>query len=98
MESTYPVTSAAVLPVAAPVSDDARCWIRPLRRTLAPAFGPVKGTRMSIVGSLAGPSVAGTAANACERYVVSILPTVEKQQATGAAFGAIPVRTWSPPV
>jgi hypothetical protein len=33
------------------------------------------------------------------RTAVSYLPTVEKQQSTtGVGFGAIPVRTWSPPV
>jgi hypothetical protein len=33
------------------------------------------------------------------RTAVSYRPTVEKQQSTtGVGFGAIPVRTWSPPV
>jgi hypothetical protein len=48
----------------------------------------------------AGPAVTGgSTVHIRERNVVTYLPTVEKQQATyGVVFGAIPVRTWSPPV
>jgi hypothetical protein len=77
---------------------DTRAWVRPARRRLAPIFASAQGTRLPIGGFMAGPSVAGIDVHVRGCSVVSYLPTVEKQQATGAGFGVIPVRTWSPPV
>jgi len=99
VESTNIVTSA-VASCAAPVSGEVRAWVRPLRRTLAPIFATAKGTTLPICTVPAGPAVTD-ASNVYMRgrTAVSYRPTVEKQQSTtGVGFGAIPVRTWSPPV
>jgi len=99
VESTNIVTSA-VASCAAPVSGEVRAWVRPLRRTLAPIFATAKGTTLPICTVPAGPAVTD-ASNVYMRgrTAVSYLRTVEKQQSTtGVGFGAIPVRTWSPPV
>ena len=99
MESTYILTSTAAS-CAAPVSGEGRAWVRPVRRTLVPTFASAQGTGLPIFMVPAGPAVTGgSTVHTRERNVVTYLPTVEKQQATnGAVFGAIPVRTWSPPV
>jgi hypothetical protein len=99
VESTYNVTSA-VASCAAPVSGEVRAWVRPLRRTLAPIFATAKGTSLPIYTVPAGPAVTDASnVHMRGRTAVSYLPTVEKQQSiTGVGTGAIPVRTWSPPV
>lgn len=99
MESTYIMTSTAAS-CAAPVSSEVRTWVRPVRRILVPTFASAQGTGLPISMVPTGPAVTGGSnAHIRERNVVTYLPTVEKQQATnGVVFGAIPVRTWSPPV
>ena len=99
MESTYIVTSA-VASCAAPVSGEVSAWVRPLRRTTAPIFATAKGTSLPISRVPAGPAVTDASnVHMRGRIAVSYLPTVQKQQSTiGVSYGAIPVRTWSPPI
>jgi hypothetical protein len=82
------------------VSGEVRAWVRPLRRTLAPIFATAKGTSLPIYTIPAGPAVTDASnVHMRGRTAVFYVPTVEKQQSTtGVGIGAIPVRTWSPPV
>ena len=99
MESTYIVTSA-VASCAAPVSGEVCAWVRPMRRTTAPIFAAAKGTSLPISTVPASPAVTiASNVHMRARIAVPYLPTVQKQQSTtGVGDGAIPVRTWSPPI